>query len=111
LHVESSFADGAVIVSGRIDLAVGGPRPDRATRVLIDLKTGRAWPEHPEDMRLYALLHALRFGVPPFRVATLFLGSGDWQPEDVTEQTLDRAADRVATAIGSATEAAPAPEL
>src|SRR5207302_4743606 len=109
--VEATFGGGSVSLSGRISLALGRPVAARATRVLIDLKTGRAWPEHPEDMRLYALLHTLRFGVPPFRVATLFLGSGDWQAEDVTEQTLDRAADRVATAIGSATEAAPAPEL
>ena len=102
LFVEVTFAGGAVSVSGRIDLALGRPDPARATRVLIDLKTGGAWPEHPEDMRLYALLHTLRFGVPPHRVATLFLGSGDWQSEDVGEGTLGRAADRVVAAIESA---------
>jgi hypothetical protein len=102
LSVEASFAGGAVVASGRIDVVFGVPRPDRATRVLIDLKTGRAWPEHPEDMRLYALLYALRFGVPPFRVATLFLGSGDWQPEDVTESTLEHAAYRLEATIWSA---------
>ena len=111
LYVGATFADGAVSVSGRIDLALGRVHPSRATRILIDLKTGTAWPEHPEDMRLYALLHALRFGVPPFRVATLFLGSGDWQAEDVTERTLEHAADRIVAAIESATRADSAPEL
>jgi len=35
----------------------------------IDLKTGGAYPEYPEDMRFYALLLTLRFGVPPYRAA------------------------------------------
>ena len=54
-----------------------------------------AWPEHVEDMRLYALLFTLRFGVPPLRVASFFLRSGECQPEDVSEEMLVRAADRV----------------
>ena len=43
--------------------------PTRAARLAIDLKTGRAWPEHAEDMRFYALLLALRFGVPVVSIA------------------------------------------
>ena len=58
-----------------MDLLLNPPDPLVATRVLVDLKSGRAWPDHPEDMRLYALLYTLRYGVPPYRVATLFLGS------------------------------------
>ena len=54
-------------------------------------------------MRFYALLMTLRFGVPPYRVASLFLDSGEWQAEDVTEETLFHAADRVvATARAAA---------
>jgi hypothetical protein len=89
---------GQVIVSGRVDLVIGGQDPDepmRARRLAVDLKTGRAWPEFPEDMRLYALLLTLRTGVPPFRVASVFLDSGEWQAEDVSEQALFHAADRV----------------
>ncbi len=91
-------------VVGKVDLMLNRPDPARGTRILIDLKTGRAWPDHPEDMRLYALLYTLRYGVPPYRVATLFLGSGSAQAELVTEQTLDRAADRVVTAVRTAAE-------
>jgi hypothetical protein len=53
-------------------------------------------------MRFYALLMTLRFGVPPYRVATLFLESGEWQSEDVNEELLVHAADRVISAARSA---------
>jgi hypothetical protein len=89
---------GRVTVSGRVDLVIGGQdleEPMRARRLAVDLKTGRAWPEFPEDMRLYALLLTLRTGVPPFRVASVFLDSGEWQAEDVSEEALFHAADRV----------------
>jgi hypothetical protein len=45
------------------------------------------------------LLLALRFGVPPYRVATLYLESGEWQAEDVDERSLNRAAERVIGAV------------
>jgi hypothetical protein len=53
-------------------------------------------------MRFYALLLGLRFGIPPYRVATLYLDSGEWQAEDVDERVLNRAADRVIEAIRAA---------
>jgi len=53
-------------------------------------------------MRFYALLLTLRFGVPPYRVASLFLESGQWQSEDVTEELLQHAADRAIAAARSA---------
>ncbi len=77
----------------------------RATRLAIDLKTGNAYPEFAEDMRFYALLLTLRFGVPPYRVASLFLESGAWQAEDVTEDALHHAADRVIAAARSGARA------
>jgi hypothetical protein len=40
--------------------------------------------------------------VPPYRVATLFLESGEWQSEDVNEELLVHAADRVIAAARSA---------
>ena len=104
-HVRAELHGGALVLSGTLDLVVGSastPEPARATRLAIDLKTGRAWPEHAEDMRFYALLLALRFGVPPYRVATLYLESGEWQAEDVDERVLARAADRVIEAVRSA---------
>ena len=103
-HVRVELLGGALVLSGQLDLVLGwgSADPARATRLAIDLKTGRAWPEHAEDMRFYALLLGLRFGVPPYRVATLYLESGEWQAEDVDERVLNRAADRVVEAIRAA---------
>jgi hypothetical protein len=101
-HVRAELLGGSVVLSGQLDLVLGSSAPAepmRATRLAIDLKTGRAWPEHAEDMRFYALLLAIRFGVPPYRVATLYLDSGEWQAEDVDVHVLERAADRVVEAI------------
>jgi hypothetical protein len=101
-HVRAELLGGSLVLSGQLDLVLGasaGADPMRATRLAIDLKTGRPWPEHAEDMRFYALLLALRFGVPPYRVATLYLDSGEWQAEDVGARVLERAADRVIEAI------------
>ncbi|MGH2635467.1 MAG: PD-(D/E)XK nuclease family protein [Actinomycetota bacterium] len=108
-HVRAELLGGALVLLGQLDLVLGAgsaAEPNRATRLAIDLKTGRAWPEHAEDMRFYALVLALRFGVPPYRVATLYLDSGEWQAEDVDARVLDRAADRVVEAVraASATE-------
>jgi hypothetical protein len=107
-HVRVELLGGALVLSGQLDLVLGSSsaaHPNRATRLAIDLKTGRAWPEHAEDMRFYALLLALRFGVPPYRVATLYLDSGEWQSEDVDARVLERAADRVVEALRAASAA------
>jgi hypothetical protein len=102
LWLEARVGGGSVRVLGKVDLLLNRSAPGRASRVLIDLKGGRARSEHHEDMRLYALLYTLRTGVPPLRVATFLLSSGEWQPEEVTEEMLERAANRVVTAVGAA---------
>jgi hypothetical protein len=99
LPIRVRLIGGAVVLSGTPDLQLG-----RIRRLAIDFKSGRAWPEHPEDMRFYALLLLLRTGVAPYRVATFFLDSGEWQSEDVTERTLEHAADRVTRAAQVAVE-------
>lgn len=105
LPVRAQLLGGDLTLSGRIDLVLGMPdrlEPGRATRLAVDLKTGGAWPGFAEDMRFYALLMTLRFGVPPYRVASLFLDAGEWQAEDVGEETLFHAADRVVGAARAA---------
>ena len=102
LRVRAELLGGDLVLSGQIDLILGlsdAIDPTRATRLAVDLKTGGAYPEFAEDMRFYALVMTLRFGVPPYRAASLFLESGTWQSENVTESLLHHAADRV---IGAA---------
>ena len=106
MRVRAELLGGDLVLSGQIDLVLGLPdklEPTRATRLAVDLKTGGAYPEFAEDMRFYALVMTLRFGVPPYRAASLFLESGTWQSEDVTEELLFHAADRV---VGAARAAA-----
>jgi hypothetical protein len=102
-HVRVELLGGTLLLAGTLDLVLGvSVDPASPSRLAIDLKTGRAWPEHAEDMRFYALLLTLRFGVPPYRVATLYLDSGEWQAEDVDDRVLQRAADRVVEAVRAA---------
>ena len=103
--IRAELLGGDLVLTGKVDLLLGVPdrlEPDRATRMAIDLKTGSAYAEYVEDNRFYALLLALRFGVPPYRVASFFLEGGTWQHEDVTEDVLFRAADRVVQTTRSA---------
>jgi PD-(D/E)XK nuclease superfamily len=105
LPVRAELLGGSLVVSGKLDLLLGAPdrlEPMRATRLAIDLKTGGAYPAYAEDNRLYALILTLRFGVPPYRVASFFLESGTWQAEDVAEEMLVHAADRVIDAARAA---------
>jgi len=107
LKMRAEVADGGVMLSGKVDLLLmraDPSRPRSPDRLAIDLKTGTPRTEHAEDMRFYALLMALRFGVPPYRVATFFLESGEWQAEDVTGETLGRAVERVLAAASTALE-------
>jgi putative RecB family exonuclease len=99
--LRARLAGGLVVLSGRLDLVLG-----RRTRLLVDFKSGAARPAHAEDMRFYALLCTLVFDRPPYRVATIFLESMEWQSEDVTEETLDLAAARVLEAATAAAELA-----
>jgi hypothetical protein len=97
LRLRALLGGGRVVLLGAPDLVLG-----RNRRLVIDFKSGGAWPEHPEDMRFYALLLLLRTGVAPYRVATFFLDSGEWQAEDVTEEILRRAGDRVVDTASAA---------
>jgi PD-(D/E)XK nuclease superfamily len=101
LRVKHELLGGRLLLTGTVDLSLGRPREDapmEGRRLFIELKTGIERPEFVDDLRFYALLATLRFGVPPFRVATLMLEDGTYRPEDVTEDLLEAAARRAADA-------------
>ena len=89
---------GRVLLRGKVDLALGRADGTRARVLIVDFKSGRPRPVHTEDLRFYALLEAIRVGVPPFRLATFSLDSGTWTAEDVTEEVLVAAARRTVAA-------------
>ncbi|MGH2691267.1 MAG: PD-(D/E)XK nuclease family protein [Actinomycetota bacterium] len=99
LPLSAELFGGKVVLRARPDICLGTTDPEepmRARRLLLELKTGYDTPDHDEDVRFYALVATLRFGVPPFRVATVNLETGGWRVQEVTEELLSSAARRVA---------------
>jgi hypothetical protein len=89
LPVRAELCDGRVVLSGKIDLCLGRAAGAEARCLFVDLKTGGHYPAHLDDLRFYALVQALRIGVPPFRVASYYLDSATFAFEDVTAETLE----------------------
>ena len=93
------LVDGRVSLKGRVDLTLGTARGMQAGKVIVDLKTGSPNPLHRDDLRFYALLDALRLGVPPRLVASFYLDLAEAATEAVTEGTLEAAAARTVDGI------------
>jgi hypothetical protein len=97
--------DGRLALRGKPDLAIGRAlHAGRRRLLLVDLKTGRRNPLRDRaDMRFYALLTTLKYGVAPFRVATFYLDEAGWDAEDVDTDVLEAAArtviDKTARAV------------
>jgi hypothetical protein len=89
------LAGGRVVLSGVVDLALGGPSGERASVCIVEIKSGRRRVEHRGDIHFYALLEALRSGAPPFRVATYYTSTGELDVEPVTEAVLAACVERV----------------
>lgn len=91
--------DARVVLRGKVDLTLGvataSEEGNHAGKVVIDLKTGAPNVRHRDDLRFYALLDALRIGVPPRLVASFYLDMGEAQTEPVTEGILDATVARV----------------
>ncbi len=97
---------GRIVLRGKVDLALGRPTGQTARVLLVDVKTGRPYPSHLDDLRYYALLETIRSRVPPYRVASYYLESARWQAEDVTTEILVAAARRVVAGVTALAELA-----
>ena len=71
--VRMDLFEGKVVVQGKIDLTLGRAEGLRAGKVLVDLKSGKVQPYHLDDLRFYAVIEAVRIGVPPRRIASYYL--------------------------------------
>lgn len=96
-RLRTEVAGGKIVLAGRPDLTLG--QAVRGGKVIIDLKTGRRSERHLDDLRFYGLIDAMRTGLPPRRVATVYLDAGEPAVEDVTAETLLSAAERVVTLV------------
>ena len=93
------FLDSKLVLSGKVDLSLGGPTGDRSGRVFIDLKTGRRSRTHVDDLRFYALIETVRYGTPPRALASYYLDESRLSVETVSQDLLWSAADRVVAGI------------
>lgn len=91
----TSLCGGRIVIRGKVDLALGRAHGTTAGVLIVDFKTGKPRRDHTDDLRFYALLETLRAGVPPFRVASWYLDSGQCHQEDVDEELLQAAARRL----------------
>jgi len=95
---------GTIVLGGKSDLTLGRAEHGESRKVIIDLKTGGAWPNHMDELRFYALLETLRTGIPPRLIAGFYLDAGRAVPEHVTIETLGAAMRRTLDGIGRAVE-------
>lgn len=89
-----ALCDGRVVLRAKYDLAFGRPAGMEARVIIVDFKTGGEYIRYADDLRFYALVETLRSGVPPFRVASYYLDTGDFTVETITEDVLASAVRR-----------------
>jgi PD-(D/E)XK nuclease superfamily protein len=94
------LAGGAVTVTGRLDVLLGGP-PTGRPGVIVEVKGGRWYDGMRADAHLYALLVGLRDGEAPARVVTL-VADGTTQVEPIRPTLVLHAAERVELALRTA---------
>ncbi|NDC26701.1 MAG: hypothetical protein EBZ54_02675, partial [Actinobacteria bacterium] len=68
-------------------------------KVIVDMKSGRVYPNHREELRFYALVESLRAGVAPRMLATYSLETARADVEPVTEGVLQAAARKTVDGI------------
>jgi hypothetical protein len=95
--VRIRLAGGAVVVTGRLDVALGGP-PTGRPAVVVEVKGGRWQDGMRADVHLYALLLALRDGRAPVAAVTV-VADGTTEVEPVRPAVLTSAAGRVEEAL------------
>ncbi len=96
---QATLGGRTIQLNSRPDLALGRPSGPDARSLLIDLKTGNPHQSHVDDLRFYALVFMLRWGAPPWRVASYYAPDGTWAAEDVDADILEAAALRTSDAI------------
>lgn len=103
LHVRRTrsvrLAGGQLTLVARPDVELVSPVvDDRARTLIVELVTARPRPVADRTgLRLSALVHTLRTGIPPFRWVSLHVTDGRFEAEDLSPAPLERIAEQVAT--------------
>lgn len=90
---------GRIQLTAKVDLVLGRPSGRESRKVIVDLKSGRIVAQHREDLRFYALVETLCRDVPPRKLATFSLDSGQAEVEEVTPGVLRSSLRRTLDAI------------
>jgi hypothetical protein len=98
--VRARLAGGAVTVTGRLDVLLGGP-PTGRPAVVVEVKGGRWYDGMRADGHLYALMVALRDGAVPAAVVTV-VADGTTHVEPVRPALVRHAGERLEAAIRAA---------
>jgi len=98
-RLRTELCGGRLVLDGKADLTLGSARGLTAGKVIVDLKTGGTNAVHREDLRFYALIEALRMGVPPRLLASYYLDQATFVPEVVSEDSLRATVRRVADGV------------
>jgi hypothetical protein len=96
---QATLGSRTIQLNARPDLALGRPAGPDARSMLVDLKTGAPRQAHVDDLRFYALVFMLRWGAPPWRIASYYAPDGTWAAEEVDADVLEAAARRTSDAI------------
>ena len=93
------LAFGPLHLKAHFYLALGVPVGDEPRTFIVDFKTGWEQTDHRLEARFYGLMETLRSRVPPYRVATYYLDSGDYTCDDVDEDLLNETFDWVVEGV------------
>jgi hypothetical protein len=91
--------DGPILLRAKADIVIGRAAGAESRKVLIDLKSGRIYDRHREDLRFYALVETLAREVPPRMVASFSLEAGEAVVDDVSAGMLRTSLRRTLDAI------------
>jgi hypothetical protein len=91
--------EGPILLRAKADIVIGRVAGAESRKVLIDLKSGRIYDRHREDLRYYALVETLAREVPPRMVASFSLEAGEAVVDEVTEGMLRTSLRRTLDAI------------
>jgi hypothetical protein len=97
--LRAELAGGRVVLSGRVDLALGRPTAERSGTTLVDVKSGKRRYDDALDADWYAVLEALRHRVPPFQSGSYYVRDGGIDLAVYDTGRLARAAARVAEGV------------
>jgi hypothetical protein len=103
--VRVPIADGDLVLSCTIDLALGGPGTGRPW-VLVEVKAGTARDGNRSDLLWYSLVVALRHGRPPDLVAAWSAADDGLVPVPISAGSVEAAAHRGLAALDRLVELA-----